>query len=442
MGITSFRSNASFQETGKRRELFPSFLARARNQESSLKMALAQNEQHSDSIQEPLQSISAPWPARHPTLAIALRAVLLALAAAALFFLTSFVAQRHLRHQQELAAQWFEQAERESRAGDLDRAIMDYRTALAYSRDNRLYLLRLALALAADRRLNEARTYLLSLFEAEPGNGQLNLELARLAAEQGDMDDVLRFFHGAIYGVWQTNAALNRLEARIELVEFLLSRRDYPKARSELLATAPDLPKNAALQDRIAGFFIQSSDYGSALDLYQRSLKLNDNDTVAWRGAAVAAFKSGEYGKATKYFEELLARARYLDPEAESLYQTAEYVLQLDPYARDLSQQERYDRTLRDFAEAGRQLKQCTQEQQPSQFTSSDSVLETDLQKWSELRPRIKMLNLRHEPDLSDMALALVSDVEQDLGPCELHSPIDSALLLIFGSPSRAGMEP
>ena len=275
-------------------------------------------------------------------------------------------------------------------------------------------------------RLDQARTYFLSLFEAEPGNGEVNLELGRLSAEAGDLEDAMRFFHGAIFGVWPTDAAANRLEARMELVEFLASRRDYQDVRSELLATTIELPKNTTIQDRIAGLFVRCGDYESALDLYQRSLRLNKNDLVALRGGAIAAFRRGEYETSKKYFDILLGMVHQLDPEAETLRQTLEYVLELDPYGHNLSRNERLQRTMQAFQEAGNQIKQCQ--------NSLSTALATDSGRWSELEPRMNMLRLRKDPALSSSALQLISDIEQNLGNCGQLSPMDLALSLIFRS--------
>ena len=90
------------------------------------------------------------------------------------------------------------------RAGRLDDAISALRTALAYLPDNFEYRLKLAEALAAAGHTRQAQAYLRALWDEEPGNGTVNLELARLAAS-ADIADVLRFYHGAIYGVWQDN---------------------------------------------------------------------------------------------------------------------------------------------------------------------------------------------------------------------------------------------
>ena len=107
-------------------------------------------------------------------------------------------------------------------------AVADFRNALAYSRDNDLYRLRLAQALMADHRPQEARSHLLSLWEKEPGDGTLNLELARLAAMWGDTPQAVRYYHAAIYGVWPDEPMAHRWQIRFELSEYLLAAPHHP----------------------------------------------------------------------------------------------------------------------------------------------------------------------------------------------------------------------
>ena len=71
-------------------------------------------------------------------------------------------------------------------------AAEDYRTALTYDRENRQYRLRLAQALLAANRFNEARAHLLSLWEQEPADGEANLTLAHLYSRRGNRAEAVR----------------------------------------------------------------------------------------------------------------------------------------------------------------------------------------------------------------------------------------------------------
>src|SRR4029077_5134395 len=79
-----------------------------------------------------------------------------------------------------------------------------------------------ALSSTADR-TDEARRILLTVREARPELGEVNLQLARLAAAGGNLPEAARYYHNAIYGVWTGDAERSRpREVRRELVGVLL----------------------------------------------------------------------------------------------------------------------------------------------------------------------------------------------------------------------------
>ncbi|MGH7248210.1 MAG: tetratricopeptide repeat protein, partial [Pseudomonadota bacterium] len=111
--------------------------------------------------------------------------LLLALAGlAALFALTAFATNRYHAHQQSIGGRWYTEGEAQRKSGAAAAAVESFRTALVYSRDNPLYQLRLAESLAASGRADEAWSYLSSLWDREPENSTVNLELGRLAVRR------------------------------------------------------------------------------------------------------------------------------------------------------------------------------------------------------------------------------------------------------------------
>jgi tetratricopeptide (TPR) repeat protein len=127
-------------------------------------------------------------------------------------------------------------------SGDATRALSDYRSALVYAPNNPRFQFHLARALAATGRDDEARSYLLNLLLESPGSGEVNLELARIAARKGAMSDAVENYHRAIYGVWEHNPILMRWNVRHELCEFLLGRSAESEAEPEIIALAQDTP--------------------------------------------------------------------------------------------------------------------------------------------------------------------------------------------------------
>ena len=120
--------------------------------------------------------------------------------------------------------------------GHFDRAVGDFRAALLYSRDNYDYQLNFAQALIGLKRTDEAYAYLINLWEREPENGLVNLELARIAAQKGQTEQALRYYHNVIYATWPSDQEVERRDTRLELIEYLLRNKAKAQAQSELIA--------------------------------------------------------------------------------------------------------------------------------------------------------------------------------------------------------------
>ncbi len=352
--------------------------------------------------------------------------------AVGLWAVTAFMTSAYAGRQQLLARRWFQQGQDDLRNRRLDPAIAGLRTALAYSHDNFEYRLKLAEALAAQGRTRQAQAYLRALWDEEPGNGTVNLELARLAAQTNDIAGALRFYHGAIYGIWQEDPARRRREVRIELVEFLLAHRQVQQAQAELIALAADLPRDPTLILRVAGLMMKAADYRRALDEYREVLSIDSNHPDALAGAGLAAFALREYPEARTYLRHAVAAGSH-DSQASVQLQTAERVLQMDPYQPRLSSAERFRRIMDAFALAGDRLQQCASSRaialdQPM----GNSPLPADFSNWTALKTSINQRNLRRNPEQGDAAMDLVFRIESDVAKiCGAGSPPDQALLLI-----------
>ena len=160
--------------------------------------------------------------------------------------LTFFLAVTGLSHvfaaqQESLGARWFTRGVRDLKKQHFQTAVSELRTALLYSRDDYSYQLNLAEALLGEGRRDEASAYLVNLWEREPENGQVNLELAYIAAQKRENEQALRYYHNAIYATWPGNQEVERRDVRLELVEFLLGINARTQAQSELIALAANL---------------------------------------------------------------------------------------------------------------------------------------------------------------------------------------------------------
>ena len=350
--------------------------------------------------------------------------------ATALWMVTYFTTQAYAARQQQLAREWFQRGETQMRAGRLDQAVHYFRTALAYSHENFGYRLRLAEALAAAGHTRQAQAYLLALWEEEPGNGTVNLELARLAERSNDPAAAARFFHGAIYGLWQNDPAGHRREARIELIEFLLQRGEAQQAQSELIALAADLPHDPDLLLRVADLMRQAGDYQRALAEYGRVLALEPQHAHALAGAGEVAFELRQYADARRYLREAVA-GHTQEPHAASDLAVVELVLEMDPYRPHLSAAERAARVVRAFQKGEERLQQCAAAHSIP-LDSGDSPLAADYAELKKLKREVTKSRLRRNSEQGEAVMDLVFRIERDTERvCGQGSASDQALLLI-----------
>ena len=349
-----------------------------------------------------------------------------------LFSVTTFLVKAYRAKERDLAQQWYVAGERELTAGRAEAAVEDFRSSLVYSRNNPLVELQLAHALAAAGHLHEARAYLLGLWESEPGNGTVNLELARLAADSGAVPEAIKYYHDALYGQWDENPAEHRRRAGLELAEFLLKVGQKAQAQAELIALTADLPRDPALETQVGALLMKAGEYEHAAPLFRQALRLRPNYTPALEGAGVASYEMGNYPDARRY----LARAKRLgalSTQAQSLLETATLIQESDPLAPRLSGQERAARALRAFTQSMERLSGCA----ASRGVSFDNdQQQSDLQKVHALalalQPKVRQRNLVHDSDLVLKVTDMVFEIEKATErACGEPQGVDLALLLL-----------
>ncbi len=150
------------------------------------------------------------------------------------FAITQIVVNRYRAERQRLALEWSARGQRDLASRPAD-AVTDFVTAMSYGSDRPTDRLLLARALVASERPAEAKAQLLGLAAEDMANGDVNLELARIAAAGGDVDEAVRYYHAAADGVWAVDAPAARREARIELARFLMSHGQQAKGQAELI---------------------------------------------------------------------------------------------------------------------------------------------------------------------------------------------------------------
>jgi tetratricopeptide (TPR) repeat protein len=339
------------------------------------------------------------------------------------------------RQQAALGERWHRRGLADLEAGHAESAVTAFDTALRYSRDDFAYQLSLAQALAALNRQTEAQAYLLSLWEREPDDGTVSLELGRIFAAQG-----------AIYSAWADHPDQRRRAARLELVDFLLRQNAKTQAQSELIALAANLPENSPLHWKAGGLFVEVQDYEHALQQYRQALKMDGGNAAALAGAGRAAFELGRYLEAEQYLEGGVA-ANPMDTESAQLLHTAALVLQMDPFRRQVSTSKRTRMVIEAFVTAGERLQSCSAGSWPltpaqADPPASDPGTAALASRWNDLKSRISVRGLTGNPDLVEAAMDLVFAIERETNErpsspgasranCGAPSEKDQALLRI-----------
>ena len=348
-------------------------------------------------------------------------------ALAVLFFLTvTGLSSVYHAQREALGDRWFNRGVADLGAQRYEPAVTELRAALLYSRDNYAYQLNLAEALVGVNQTGQAYAYLLNLWDREPENGQVNLELARIAASRGQTQPAIRYYHDAVYATWPANQESQRREARLELIDLLLRTKASAPAQAELIALSENEAEEPALQDRSGDLFMRAGDYERALATYRLSLKSDQHDAAALAGAGNAAFRLGKYPLAEHYLQSAVAANASDKASAEQLKMT-ETVLRTDPFRPEISPRERNRLVVQAFAAAGRRLMNCAQAKNVAAKPAQPNLGG----EWTSLKPRVSLRTLGSNPLLADRAMSLVFRIEKSSVLCGSPTATDSALLLI-----------
>jgi predicted Zn-dependent protease len=371
----------------------------------------------------------------------------LTLAAAVGFAAVSHLVSRYNLNQQARGRTLYQQGLAAAGANHYDDAIAAFRAALTCDPTNSQYQLSLARALRDSndpRRLDEAESYLIALWQRTPQDAAVNLALARVAAHRGSIEDATRYYHNAMYGVWNSNQDASRNRARVELIQFLLKENAPAQAESEIMALSTSLPPDSAAHLQAAQLFAQAQDNAGALAQYEQVLRLDPGNPVAAAGAGEAAFRSGNYVTAQRYLRPAV-NANPQDANARQLLETAELVLRTNPFHSHISDAERNRRITAAFAQAETRLAECAQQSgidlkpgaaitnaTTSESSSTESPLSNLQSRWISTKPDLAHLHSAGETDLPDTIMDVVFQIEQETAAtCGTPQGDDLALLLI-----------
>jgi tetratricopeptide (TPR) repeat protein len=362
--------------------------------------------------------------------------LVLTLVAATGFAAVGHLVARYNANQQSRGRKLYAQGMAAAGAGRYDAAIAAFRAALTCDPTNSQYQLSLARALrdsGVPRRLEEAESYLLALWQRSPQDAAVNLALARVAAHRGSIEDAIRYYHNAMYGVWNSDPDSNRMKARIELIQFLLTKGATASAESELLALSASLPPDPAAHLQAAQFFAQAQDYFGALAQYREVLHLDPSNSAALAGAGEAAYRSGTYTLAQHYLQAA-DNVNPQDAQARELLATTDLVLRNNPFRSHISDAERNRRIAGAFIQTEKRLTECARQTgvDLNAPASSPPSLVNLQSRWMSTKPNLEHLRSAGETDLPDTIMDVVFQIEQQTAAiCGPPQGLDLALLLI-----------
>lgn len=230
----------------------------------------------------------------------------LLLSSLALYGVTFFLFRSFEAHRDQLAVRWSERGRAELAQGHPTQAITALRAALSYAPDEQDYQLLLAQALAGAGRTEEASNYFLNLWEARPGDGFINLELARLERQRGDTQQAIDYYRASIYGGWQSNGLEVRRNVRLELADYLVRMHDPLAARAELLISAANTPDSPASDLMLGDRLAQTGDLPDALSLYRKAIADDPHSRLALEKAGGTAYNLGDYVTADRLLHRAL----------------------------------------------------------------------------------------------------------------------------------------
>lgn len=299
--------------------------------------------------------------------------LVLCLVTVALFAVTLFLFKSFQRHREDLGRRWSARGRQALARRQPEEAAADLRIALSYMPDDAADQLSLAQALEGAGHLEAANSYFLSLWEVNPGDGFLNLQLARLARERGSAETAVNYYRASIVGDWGQNGVERRSAVRLELADYLTGRGELQAAETDLLIAAANAPeKDVALQLGIADRLRSLGDLPEALRSYRVAAAQAPRNLQAVAGEGRAEYALGAYPAAARTLENAAELARHNGGDETdagplaSLAAEARRLPQLS-VSRDLPAEERSVHLLVDARIAQRRLGSCAAQLSPKQ---------------------------------------------------------------------------
>jgi Flp pilus assembly protein TadD len=349
-----------------------------------------------------------------------------------LFAITLFLFRSFASRREELAVSWSARGQAAMAAENPEEAVVALRTALTYAPGERSYELLLAQALGNAGNTEESYNYFLGLWETQPGDGFINLRLARLAAERKDIQAAINYYRSSIYGTWEGDGAVRRRDVRLELSRYLIARNDLSSARTELLIADSNAPDDLNLALALGPLLEQAGAPPDALNNYEKVLAREPNNVAALENAGRLQYGFGNFEEAHHLLEQA-AREHALPPEMTTMLEDSAKILALAP-SKKLPPAERVSRILHGRDLAKKRFESCNS--QIAAVSGTASQLQSSGERWKSKETTANRVALLNDPIEQEAVIKLIYDTEIETSQvCGTPTGDDATLLLLAKSP-------
>ncbi|MEO8090328.1 MAG: tetratricopeptide repeat protein [Gemmatimonadales bacterium] len=266
------------------------------------------------------------------------------LAIAGLFAIDLFLAKIDRAESRSEARHLFQEGTRLAAQGQPFEAVDRFRGAVSTERSNPTYQRALAAALLSAGKVPEAQGVVADRLRHDPADAEASEIMAQALVREGKLPQAISYYHRAIYGQWDGEAARNRVRARFGLVDVLARQDSRQDLLAELLPLQREAPDDVATRKRIARLFVAAGSPTRAIEIYRDILRHDRDDADAYAGLGEAEFERGNYRTALADFTTA-AGLKPDSPEIAAGLARSNQVLRLDPTQRGLSLDERYRRS-------------------------------------------------------------------------------------------------
>ena len=345
---------------------------------------------------------------------LTLTAVAVVLSGVTAFLFRSFEARR-----EQLALSWAGRGRDALQRGRSDEAVAALRVSLSYRPEDYENQLGLAEALAAGGHGNEAENYFLNLWQSRPGDGLINLQLARLERSRGRTQEATEYYRAAVFGTWAGDAPDRRRDTRLELANYLLERGQSLAAQAELLVAAGNNP-DAPTQLLIGEALESAGDAKDAMTAYRNALT-GTQSAVAQARIGELCYRMGDYTCADDTLQKALRYKRWTAEQVSRMggLQQDSARLQELAFSPAVAAPVRTGHLLNAAHTAQMRLKTCT-----------DAAVLPLQERWKTLDTAHNRAALRHDDDLQEQYRTLVFETEAAAAKACGAPTGDDALLL------------